>query len=531
MQPAALASELYWAQCTFFDRFAPETWTTEPEMTALARLYEITHDHKYLDADRQFIELALQYRDDNYNPQTPFPCGYTSPFATPKPVDAFRGHVMPAWGATSPDKACLNFAPEVTSSLYGYSIARFARIVAEDPALQSTYGNDAIRYANAVLGTAWAFMPQLTVTQVGNTFEAHLSELDIYRTTPSKSQCEQAYNNTPATCIGTNLAQDKSNCENLQCVAGAPLGHNESLAYAMMLIELWRVLDSDFYQKSNQQASNAGVSRTLFPVLVSRFHRYFTNRTYVVSDSRGDRFTWHYQDDQPSCIKLYPEDVDHGAYDIRYLDVLRSSFDRINPAATKSGEPISMDLTQLTHFANTFLEEIAPGANFNADVNGTASKPDSNGLWDANGTCDGWVDLAYADPRVWAVCRNATLQVINSGSQPYLAMGNHSALLETKAFSATLLSATGKVTFLRVNDVGTGFGTPLDYLDAEVIVQLDSEPGKSFGFQLRTDANRPDHHGMLEVLRLAFRMNRTVSIDYLRNGVDNGKIIRVAKVN
>lgn len=115
--------------------------------------------------------------------------------------------------------------------------------------------------------------------------------------------------------------------------------------------------------------------------------------------------------------------------------------------------------------------------------------------------------------------------------QPYLTMGTHSVLLATKAFSASLLSATGKLTFLRVNDLGSGFGTPVDFLDAEVIVQLDSQPGKSFGFQLRTDASEADHRGMLEVLRSAFRANRTVAIDYTRNGADNGKIIRIGKVN
>jgi len=212
MQPAELAgTELYWAQCTFFDRYSPETWTTEPEMTALARMYEITHDHKYLDADQQFIELALQYRDDNYNPMPPYPCGYTSPFAPPHPVDAFRGRVMPAWGGINPDHACLNFAPEVTSSLYGYTIATFARIVAEDPTLQPVYGKAAISYANAVLETAWAFMPQVTTTKVGNVSEAHLSELEIYKTKPTASACSIPTNKLPANCLGSNVPQEETN--------------------------------------------------------------------------------------------------------------------------------------------------------------------------------------------------------------------------------------------------------------------------------------------------------------------------------
>jgi len=531
MQPAQLADELGGAQCTFFDRFPPETWTTEPEMTSLARMYEITHDHKYLDADQQFIELALQYRDDNYNPSAPYPCNFSSPYAPPHPIDAFRNRVMPAWGGLNPDHGCLNFVPEATSSLIGYAIATFARIVAEDPTLQPAYGNNAIRYANAALETAWAFMPQVTTNKVGSVSEAHLSQLDIYRTKPTQTQCDIPASKVPPNCFFTNLSQEETNCKNQRVVAGAPLADNESLDYAMMLIELWRALDSPFYQQSNQQAANAAASRTLFPVLVSRFYRYFVNRTHVVSDSLGDRFTWHYQDDQPSSIKLYPEDVSHGASDIRLVEVLRASFDRINAAATSGGEPIPMDLTQLDHFANTFLEEIAPGTNFNADVNGAAAKPDpKTGQYDDDGDCDGWVDLSVADPRVWGICHDITLRVLNE-SQPYLTMGNHSALLATKAFSASLLSATGKITFLRVNDVGTGFGTPIDFLDAEVIVQLDSQPGKSFGLQLRTGASVADHRGMLEVLRSAFRTNRTVSIDYTRNGADNGIIIRVAKVN
>jgi hypothetical protein len=95
----------------------------------------------------------------------------------------------------------------------------------------------------------------------------------------------------------------------------------------------------------------------------------------------------------------------------------------------------------------------------------------------------------------------------------------------------SLLSATGKVTFLRANDLGTGFGPPTDFLDAEVIVLLDSQPGKGFGFTLRNDSERADHSGMLDVLRSAFAKNRTVRLDYVRTGLRNGRIIRVETVN
>jgi hypothetical protein len=95
--------------------------------------------------------------------------------------------------------------------------------------------------------------------------------------------------------------------------------------------------------------------------------------------------------------------------------------------------------------------------------------------------------------------------------------------------SADLRESRGKVTFLRVHDVGTGFGPPSDFIDVEVVAQLDTKPGESYGFQLRNDNNRPAREGMLDLLRDAFNNNATVLIDYnIPAGKKNGVIIRVA---
>jgi hypothetical protein len=59
----------------------------------------------------------------------------------------------------------------------------------------------------------------------------------------------------------------------------------------------------------------------------------------------------------------------------------------------------------------------------------------------------------------------------------------------------SLQATTGLITLLRVNEVGTGYGPPDDFLDAEVIVWLDSEPEKAFGFQLRNGGSLPDAQG------------------------------------
>jgi hypothetical protein len=96
---------------------------------------------------------------------------------------------------------------------------------------------------------------------------------------------------------------------------------------------------------------------------------------------------------------------------------------------------------------------------------------------------------------------------------------------------ADLVESKGRITFLRVHDVGTGFGPPTDFLDVEVVVQIDSQPGKSFGFQLRNDNNRPARQGMLDVLRDAFANNFPVLIDYnVTPPKVNGVMIRVAVV-
>ncbi len=91
----------------------------------------------------------------------------------------------------------------------------------------------------------------------------------------------------------------------------------------------------------------------------------------------------------------------------------------------------------------------------------------------------------------------------------------------------SLLGADGKVTLLRVHDLGTGYGPPTDYINVEVVVWLDSMPGRAFGFQLRNDAYKASRQGMLKLLRDAFKSNRQVHLDYVRTGFENGTILRV----
>ena len=101
--------------------------------------------------------------------------------------------------------------------------------------------------------------------------------------------------------------------------------------------------------------------------------------------------------------------------------------------------------------------------------------------------------------------------------------------VEAKPAAQTqLLQSTGKLTMLRAHDLGTGFGPGSDFLDVEVVIRLDTAPGKSFGFQMRDDNKLPARQAMFSLLRDAFNNNWTVTTDYyLDVGKNNGEIIRV----
>lgn len=94
----------------------------------------------------------------------------------------------------------------------------------------------------------------------------------------------------------------------------------------------------------------------------------------------------------------------------------------------------------------------------------------------------------------------------------------------------TVAAAVGRIKFLRVNNVGTGWGPSTDFLDAEVVIMLDSMPGRGFGFQLRAGSDESVRHGMLDLLRNAFKRNSRVTIDYVKTGLRNGRILRVADI-
>ena len=94
-----------------------------------------------------------------------------------------------------------------------------------------------------------------------------------------------------------------------------------------------------------------------------------------------------------------------------------------------------------------------------------------------------------------------------------------------------LLEKTGKIVFLRANDLGTGYGPPNDFLDVEAEFIVNSLGEGAYGFQLRNDDNLPARQAMFSLLSEAYAHNFTVIADYLiEPGRINGTAIRVALI-
>lgn len=101
-------------------------------------------------------------------------------------------------------------------------------------------------------------------------------------------------------------------------------------------------------------------------------------------------------------------------------------------------------------------------------------------------------------------------------------------------FGQALQQTSGKISFIRINEVGSGYGPNNDRIDSEVIIKFVNNTDMAFGFQLRNDNNSLVHQGMLDLLRDAFDKDYKVTIDFTaRKGNDvrppdkNGEIIRL----
>ncbi len=79
---------------------------------------------------------------------------------------------------------------------------------------------------------------------------------------------------------------------------------------------------------------------------------------------------------------------------------------------------------------------------------------------------------------------------------------------------AGVQTAQGRITWLRVHDLGSGYGPKSDFLDAECVFGLDTQPRRAFGFALKPGGGLAAHEGMLALAQNALTHDLDVSIDY-----------------
>lgn len=93
-------------------------------------------------------------------------------------------------------------------------------------------------------------------------------------------------------------------------------------------------------------------------------------------------------------------------------------------------------------------------------------------------------------------------------------------------------TANGKLAFLRVHRLGSGFGPSSDFIDVEVVIGIKGAQG-GFGCTLRNDNNHFAHQGMLDLLRDVFNSDTAVEVEYTVDpgefGRINGTILRVTR--
>ena len=149
----------------------------------------------------------------------------------------------------------------------------------------------------------------------------------------------------------------------------------------------------------------------------------------------------------------------------------------------------------------------------------------SRARWSAPDGPVAWDDYSQGMPPadVRALRVNPTTGVMRAAT-----FGRAAYEVNTSAPVGSLVEAVGSVTFLRAHDVGTGFGRFPNYLDCEIVFQLAEQPGMSFGFQLRADAEEFTRRDMFEALRSSFVKRNPVRIDFVKTGPRAGEVIRVA---
>lgn len=117
-------------------------------------------------------------------------------------------------------------------------------------------------------------------------------------------------------------------------------------------------------------------------------------------------------------------------------------------------------------------------------------------------------------------------------------LGLDDEVIVPDAVVGDILAVEGIPIFLRVHELSSGFGPPTARIEEEVVVELDSLPGRYFGLALRpsvagpivTGVGEPVEEAIWTTLRGAFERRGRLHIEYVRTGITTGHIIRVHEI-
>ncbi len=110
---------------------------------------------------------------------------------------------------------------------------------------------------------------------------------------------------------------------------------------------------------------------------------------------------------------------------------------------------------------------------------------------------------------------------------PHAAGTEPSPVADAMSEGAGLLSTTGQLSRIRVNEINGNFGGCPNCITAEVLFQFTNS-SRWFGLRLLNDANLAPHQAAVDLLRDAFNNDWTVQVDYSDDGLAGRTIFPVA---
>lgn len=371
---------------------APDFWGLGQKTSALIQVYDLVlpldldRATKYLTRLGAIATALLANRDDKR--------GF--------PEDPFRGRVMPAWGGKTSDRDGQWNTDVVTSGIFVYAMAAFARRVVDRPDLYPQLHDLAVPLITATIETYQAFHDEL-----------HFVDDDPF----------SYYVNPPS--YSTLMCSDgNASCEGYRSHAGEPVSYNESLSMMKALAELALAGNSNLYRTSadaNPERNKITTHEAPLVIAKNVAYRASNLRPLTLSD-----LTPYYEWDSEWDSGI--EDMGHAQFELGSLAVILENQVRLNALLAAAGRPerIPLDPSMFVRFANTFLRKVWQNNVLSRLVNG--SHPDTK----YNAECAGWLPLSQFDPWVWTRSRDTTF-FTNPSS---LRVDNHGALLRYRKFNS-----------------------------------------------------------------------------------------------